>query len=249
VECDFADSLLQGYFDCELSAPSAAEFERHLEHCVQCTAELVDLDLLRGQLQFAQLYESAPVSLRKKIRARLRPVAPAIPTPRPVLWHWLAATIALLLLTIVGWKASPVFRTDDYQGELAAEIADAHLRSLQPSHLTTIASNDENVVRAWFGGKVKFAFPVRSFTNEGFPLQGGRLDVVEGRPMIALVYSHERHPVNVFMWTTREQDTALRAGSRHGFQWIDWRKSKVEFCAVSDASASDLEQLQRLLSE
>src|SRR5260370_1239908 len=76
VKCDFADSLLQGYFDGELTAAGAAEFERHLQHCVHCTVELVDLDLLSGRLQLAHLYEAAPAWLRKKIRADLRPVAP-----------------------------------------------------------------------------------------------------------------------------------------------------------------------------
>lgn len=249
MRCDFADSILHGYFDGELSDPGAAEFEHHLQHCAHCAVELVDLDLLTGQLRVAQIYETVPAALRKKIRAKLRPVAPTTFLPRTLLWHWLAAAAALLLLAIAGWRANSALRTDDYQAELAAEIADAHLRSLQPGHLTDISSNDENVVGAWFGGKVNFAFRVRGFTNEGFPLEGGRLDVIDGRPMIALVYSHDGHPVNVFMWSTRKQDTALRAGSRQGFQWIDWRKGKVEFCTVSDASASDLEQLQHLLSE
>ena len=83
--------------------------------------------------------------------------------------------------------------------EAASEIIDAHLRSLQPGHITVIASNDEHAVKAWFDGKLKFAFPVRGFTNDGFPLQGGRLDVVEGCPVAALVYSRREHPVNVFI--------------------------------------------------
>jgi len=73
VRCDFADSLLQGYFDGELSSASAVEFERHLQQCTHCPVELVDMDLLSERLQIAQLYESAPASLRKKIRANLRP--------------------------------------------------------------------------------------------------------------------------------------------------------------------------------
>jgi len=249
VKCDFADSHLQGYFDGELGAPSAAEFERHLQHCVHCAVELVDLDMLSGQLQLAQLYEAAPAALRIKIRADLRPVVPTAAVRQPLLWRWLAAAAALLLLAIAGWRVSAMLRTDDYQAEVAAEIVDAHLRSLQPGHMTVIASNDEHAVKAWFDGKVKFTFPVRDFASEGFPLQGGRLDVVERRPVVALVYSRLEHPVNVFMWPTREQDTSPRAGSRQGYQWIDWRKGKMEFCAVSEASNSDLQQLQRLFTE
>src|SRR5260370_39256842 len=91
VRCDFADSLLQGYFDGELRARSAAEFERHLQHCVHCAVELVYLDSLSGRWQLAQLDEPPPASLRKKIRAGLRPVALTTAMPQPLLWHWLAA--------------------------------------------------------------------------------------------------------------------------------------------------------------
>ena len=83
MKCDFADSLLQGYFDGELTAAATAEFERHLQHCVHCTVELVDLDLLSGRLQLAQLYEAAPAWLRKKTRADLRPFRPRPPSPSP----------------------------------------------------------------------------------------------------------------------------------------------------------------------
>jgi len=248
VKCNFADSLLQGYFDGELSAPSAAEFERHLQHCVHCAVELVDLDLLRGRLQLAQLYEAAPASLRKKIRADLRPVASTTVMPQPLLWHWLAAAAALLLLAIAGWRVSPVLRTDDYQVELAEEIVDAHVHSLQPGHLTGISSNDEQAVKGWFKGKLTFALPVRDFANDGFALQGGRFDVVEGRSVAVLVYARPGHLINVFIWPTRERDTSPRVGSRQGYQWIDWRKGKLEFCAISDAAPAELEQLHRLIA-
>ena len=249
MRCDFADSLLQGYFDGELSAPSAAEFERHLQHCVHCAVELVDLDLLSGRLQLAQLYEAAPASLRKKIRAGLRPVALTTAMPQPLLWHWLAAAAALLLLAIAGWRVSPALRTDDYQVELAEEIVDAHVHSLQPGHLTGISSNDEQAVKGWFKGKLTFALLVRDFANDGFALQGGRLDVLEGRSVAVLVYARPGHLINVFTWPTRERDTSPRVGSRQGYQWIDWRKGKIEFCAVSDAPTPDLQQLQRLFME
>jgi len=245
MRCDFADSLLQGYFDGELSAASAAEFERHLQHCVHCPVELVDMDLLSERLQVAQLYESAPASLRKKIHANLRPVAAATAKSQPLLWHWLAAAAALLLLVIAGWRVNSALRTDDYQAELAEEIVDAHMLSLQPGHLTGISSNDEQAVKAWFKGRLTF---VRDFANDGFALQGGRLDVVDERSVAVLVYARTGHLINVFIWPTRERDTSPRLGSRQGYRWVDWRKGRTEFCAVSDAPTSDLQQLQRLFT-
>jgi anti-sigma factor RsiW len=248
VRCDFADSLLQGYFDGELSVPSAAAFERHLQHCILCAAELVDLDLLRDRLQLAQLYAPATASLRRKINAHLHPSAPLTAASQPLRWHWLAAAAALLFVAIVLGRVGPRLQSDDYQAELSAEIVDAHVRSLQPGPITEIASGDERTVKGWFDAKLKFAIPVRDFANEGFALKGGRLDVMEGRSVAVLVYERNGRPINVFLWPTREPDTSARTGSRQGFQWIDWRKGKTEFCAVSDADRVDLEQLHHLIN-
>jgi anti-sigma factor RsiW len=248
VRCDFADSLLHGYFDGELSDPSAAEFDHHLQHCVHCAVELVELDLLSGQLQAAQIYEAAPASLRKKIRTNLRPVAPT-PAPSSLLsWRWLAAA-ALLLVAFVVWRVIPEFhREEDYEARFAAGIVGAHLHSLLPGQITNVNSNDPQTVRAWFEGQVKFAFQVHDFADYGFSLRGGRVDVVQGRTVATLVYASREHLVNVFIWPTRQQDAYPLAGSRQGYQWIDWRKGKIEFCAVSDAPTSDLQQLQRLFT-
>jgi anti-sigma factor RsiW len=248
VRCDFADSLLQGYFDSELTAPDTDAFEHHLQHCMPCATELVDLDLLRDRLQLAQLYEPATASLRRKINSHLHPVAPLTAASRPLLWHWLTAAAALLFVAIVLARVGPMLQSDDYQAEVAGEIVDAHVRSLHPGPITAIASGDERIIKGWFDAKLKFAVPVRNFANEGFALKGGRLDVMEGRSVAVLVYERSGRPINVFIWPTREPDTSARTGSRQGFQWVDWRKGKTEFCAVSDADRVDLEQLHHLIN-
>ena len=249
MRCDFADSLLQGYFDGELSDRRATEFERHLRHCDHCATELVDLDLLRDSLQLAQLYEPATASLRQKINAPLHgiAIAPTTAASQPRLWHWLAAATALLFVAIVLGRVGPRLSNDDYQAELAGEIVDAHVRSLQPGPMAGIASDDERFVKGWLDGRAGFAVPVRDFANGGFALKGGRIDVIEGRAVAVLVYERNRRPISVFIWRTREPDTSARTGSRQGFQWVDWRKRKMEFCAVSDADPVDLEQLHQLI--
>jgi anti-sigma factor RsiW len=248
VRCDFADSLLQGYFDDELSGRTAAEFERHLRHCVHCATELVDLDLLRDSLQLAQLYEPATASLRRKVRAPLHAIATTTAASQPLLWHWLAAAAALIFVAILLGRVGHGLRADDYQAELAGEIVDAHVRSLQPGHMKGIASNDERVVKEWLYDRVTFAVPIRDFANDGFALKGGRVDVIEGRAVAVLVYERMGRPINVFIWPTRKPDSPSRTGSRQSFQWVDWRKGKMEFCAVSDADPMDLEQLHQLIN-
>jgi anti-sigma factor RsiW len=208
----------------------------------------VDLDWLSGTLQLTQVYELAPASLRRTISTHLHPIAPTRAASQPLLWQWLTAAAALLFIAFVLWRVSPELRSDNYRAELAEEIVDAHLRALLPGHRTEITSNDERVVKGWFDAKLKFALPVRDFASAGFALNGGRMDVVEGRMVAVLVYEHNGRSISIFVWPTREPDASPRAGLRQGFQWVDWRKDKMEFCAVSDAAPADLEQLNRLIS-
>jgi hypothetical protein len=65
----------------------------------------------------------------------------------------------------------------------------------------------------------------------------------------ALVYRNRELVFNVFIWRTRESDGSAHAGTRQGYQWIDWRKDGLEFCTVSEAAPSDLEGLHRLLTQ
>jgi len=250
VSCDLSRSTLHGYFDGELGAVSTVEFKRHLEHCSDCVLEITAQDFVRESLRRAQLYELASDTLKKRIRAHVRSGVRTAASPQRLIWRWFAAAAALLFVALLVWRVLPGLRDDDeYQAELAAGIVDAHVRSLQPSHLTNIDSADQRTVKEWFDGKVDFALPIRDLTNAGFSLLGGRLDIVQGRTVAVLAYARLGHVVNVFMWPTREREASARVGARLGYEWVAWQKGKMEFCAVSDAPPAELEQLHRLFSE
>ena len=249
MSCDRTGTVLHAYFDNELDALGAAEFERHLENCLECTDAWAGMKALRSSLNSAGLYEKTPESLRRKLRADLDVTKPVtvLPSRRP--WQWLAMTAALLLVVYTGWRIVSVRPVGNEKTMLAAEIVDAHLRSLQPGHLSDVISTDQHTVKPWFDGRLDFAPPVRDFAEQGFPLQGGRLDVIHGRTIAALLYGRRKHVVNVFVWPTREADASPQAGSQLGYNWVDWRKNGMEFCAVSDTSPTDLSQLQKLFVE
>jgi anti-sigma factor RsiW len=250
MNCDLDHGVLHSYFDGELSVVRAAEFKHHLVHCSDCIDELAVLSSVRGSLKYARLYEAAPASLRLRIRADIHAMMPAARPSLPLGWRGLIAAAALLFVTLILWRVIPGLRKEEnYQAEFAAEILDAHLRSLLPGQITNVNSTDPETVRAWFDSKVKFVFPVRNFADDGFALQGGRVDIVQGRTVAGLVYRNRQQIFNVFIWRTRESDGSAHSGTRQGYQWIDWRKDRLEFCTVSEAAPPDLERLHRLLTE
>lgn len=252
MSCELTQSVLHGYIDGELDAARAADFERHLSSCPQCASVLETQETLRATIQQAGLYERAPIALRRKLEGQYRSPMPVAAAPlrtgvRPTQWFALAA--ALILAFLIGVRLFSGPSGHGGQTELASAIVDAHLRSLQPGHLEDVISTDQHTVKPWFDGKVDFAPPVHDFTSNGFPLQGGRLDVVEAHQVAALVYGRRKHIVNVFVWPASGPDTQPQSGSQLGYNWIEWRTGGMEMYAVSDVSPSDLSELHKLLSE
>ena len=253
MSCELTHSVLHGYVDGELDAARAADFERHLLSCAECVASLEAQETLRSSIQGAGLYERAPVTLRRRLEGELGAgaqgsTARVVAMP-PAAWRWLAIAATILLAGVLGWRVISGVREPSMEASYAPAIVDAHLRSLQAGHLEDVVSTDQHTVKPWFDGRLDFAPPVHDFAAEGFPLQGGRLDVVRGRTVAVLVYGRRKHIVNVFIWPTKERDSAPQTGSQLGYNWIDWRKDGMELSAVSDVSPNDLKELQRLIQQ
>jgi len=152
------------------------------------------------------------------------------------------------MLVFLGlWRTVPAWREDVAEREVVGQVLDAHLRSLQLTHLIDVASTDQHTVKPWFVGKLDFAPAVVDLASDGFPLVGGRLDVVGGQSVAALVYARRKHVINVFVWPSEKSNAALRSGAERGYTWIRWTRGGLRFWAVSDVAAADLEEFARLL--
>lgn len=251
MNCKLARTTIHGYFDGELDAVRSAEFERHLEHCPECQSVLEGIESLHTQLQQSDLYEHASPELHDRIRKQL---AQATGTGRVSAGQWrrwflvpacgtlsAAAAVITIMLFVVPSHTKSV---------LTAELIDAHVRSLQPGHLMDVVSTDQHTVKPWFDGKLDFIPPVADYAAQGFPLIGGRLDVIDGHNVAALVYSRRKHYVNVFVWPYREKESiAESSGSRKGYNWMTWQSGDMQFCLLSDAALADLRELKDLIRQ
>ena len=238
---------LHGYLDGELDALSAANFEKHLETCPDCKRTLAAEEALRQSIRQAGLYERAPDSLRMSLLGKSQPPLPAVrsfPGARVSPWRWLAIAAVLLFALFIGWRQ--LNRGPSNAQLTAASLVDAHLRSLQPGHLTDVESTDQHTVKPWFDGRIDFAPPVRDFAGDGFPLLGGRLDVAGGETVAALVYSRRKHIINVFVEKAQPEGYWNGVGESQGYHWLAWQKDGFSFCAVSDVAPTDLAQLKQL---
>ncbi len=245
MNCELTHSTIQGYFDGELDAVRAAEFERHLEVCTECQAALDRMEALRHRLRQTDLYARASVELRQRVEGEFDRSLTAGTRARRLL---LIPAFAAIAVAAVFWLALFVVRSHNQSEQLTAELIDSHVRSLQPGHLTDVASTDQHTVKPWFDGRLDFIPPVADYSEQGFALVGGRLDVVGGYTVPALVYSRRKHFINLFVWPGREEEPSFQGtGSRQGYNWIMWRSGGMGFCVISDASVADLRELKDLI--
>lgn len=240
---------LHAYFDGELDAVRAGEFERHVKSCSECEAALGAERALRNTLATAQLYERAPASLRRSVQSQLGAPERATVATTGAHWKWLAIAAMLLFAISSGILTMSLLRARKAAPEFAVAAVDAHLRSLQQGHLADVESTDQHTVKPWFDGRVDFAPKVNDFSAQGYPLLGGRLDVLNGKAVAALVYGRRKHIINIFVMPAGSGGVQSGAGERQGYHWLAWRSGGFDYLAVTDASAGDLDELRSLLDK
>jgi len=202
---------------------------------------------LRASLREGLETRAAPAALRARIAARL-PLAPlpARTAPGRTRWDWRLVAAAAGVVVIAGITWLGVIRGPAGTERLAGEIVSSHVRSLMASHLTDVTSTDQHTVKPWFAGRLDFSPPVEDLADRGFPLLGGRLDYVGGRPVAALVYGRRQHMINLFLWP-RAGRSGPAALTRQGFHALHGVAGGMEYWAISDLNAAELDTFVREL--
>jgi len=249
-----AESLrVQAYFDGEVDAISAADIERHIDHCAECRALLQDLEQTRTAIRRDLTHARASPELRTRIMRALDQEAP-LKAPRShrsdrSMWRtrpfWIgalggiggtaiAATLAFFLLS------------RSLTHPLLDDLVTAHVRSLMSSHLIDVVSTDQHTVKPWFAGHTDVSPVVADFAQQGYRLMGGRADYVDHQRSAVVVYQHGPHVINVFTWAA-SQHTLPKNTTRNGYHLACWKAGDLEYCAVSDTGWEELFGLVRLL--
>ncbi len=160
--------------------------------------------------------------------------------------QWLALAATLLLVALGSWRLGRGSAAGD---ALADQLLAAHLRSLMPGHLTDVLSSDQHTVKPWFNGRLDFSPPVYDFAGRGYPLQGGRLDYVDGRTVAVLVYGRRQHLINVFLWPEAGADGRARTErTRRGYHLLETRAAGYSRWVVSDLGQAELAEFAALLA-
>ncbi len=258
MDCSKVQTLLHPYMDGELDLATSLEVEEHLRSCPACALSHENYRALRAGLRDGTLYFSVPDALQSRIQSSVR--RSATPDLRsfdhtftlaPRRWWGVAA--ALALVAFLSWNLIRVRTVAPGEGILAQEVVASHVRSLMGAHLADVASSNQHTVKPWFGGKLDYSPPVKDLTAQGFPLIGGRLDYLDGRPVAALVYRRQKHLINLFVWPTKTAEGGANSGANavtsQGYHVLHWEEAGMTYWSVSDLNSAELSRFEQLVQD
>ncbi|WP_307437810.1 anti-sigma factor family protein [Labrys monachus] len=261
------EERIGAFVDGELAEDERQAVAAHLESCPSCAAGVEAMRALSRRIAAAGP-APLPTSLPARVRAVLAAEAaggagtdePAVRPRRPAAGRMarlreniapLAACLvvtALLSSSVTWWVARDGSQAMSRDALVTHDLLTAHLRALTQDGAIQVASSDSHTVKPWFAGKVDFSPDAPDLAAEGFPLVGGRLDIVDGKRVGALVYRRRLHLVDVFAWPAPTQaDAPPDARVERGYNIVTWSKGGVTYSAVSDLETAELERLAQLL--
>jgi anti-sigma factor RsiW len=232
--------LVQAELDGELDAAEAAALAFHRAGCPVCRQAAAELARARALIG-DELNHRLPQAARARLLARLSAAAAPGRPPAGRRRDWLrplagfglgAACAAVLSLLLIAPR----------QPDLAEQVVYGHIRALQPGHLEDVVSTDRHTVKPWFDGRIGFAPPVKDLAAERFPLRGGRLDYLAGRPVAALVYQRDKHIIDLFIWPVEAAVHSPVFVQYRGYNVVRWVENGMSLWAVSDLEAGQLRE-------
>ena len=246
MRCDEVHPRLDAYLDGELAEAERTPLREHLQSCPDCGPDMAALERLHDGIRRSAPIYRAPDVLRSQIRFALRrEAAPTVPASLPHAPGWLAYAASILLAIAVGSGGTFVILGERQTDATDTEILDSHLRSLLGTHLTDVASSDQHTVKPWFAGRTDLSPPAVDLAAEGFPLVGGRLELISGKPVPALVYKRREHVINLFVMPASRSDRGETL-TRHGYNLRHWDEGDLGFWAVTDAGPTELAEFEHL---
>jgi len=236
--------LLHPYVDGQLDLLTARDTEQHLRNCADCRGVEQAIRALHDAVANSQPAYRAPSRLRRNVRAALRREAKTTPK---IFSPWLifatGAACALILLSAALFQTTRVSRHNTIVDEVIAN----HVRSLLATHLVDVVSSDQHTVKPWFDGKIDFAPEVSDLSADGFSLVGGRLDYLDGKTVVALVYRRNKHPINVFIVPATTNRDTLSVVTRRGYNVLSWTHHEMNYWVVSDLNEPELRRFSELV--
>ena len=241
--------LVHAYVDGELDPAHALELERQLARDPALAAERERIEALRQVIKDRLPPLPVPLALARRIDAAVGSSrTPARAFSAPPSWRALAASV----IVAAGLASSATwFEMRPAPAEATADMVVAsHLRALMAPQPIDVVSSERHTVKPWFNGRVTEAPRVVDLSQEGFPLVGGRVDVIGRTPVPTLVYGRRQHLISLMALPSSQSRIGMPSERTiSGYHIVTWTEGGVTYWAVSDVAVSDLEAFAKAFRE
>ncbi|MGO9675567.1 MAG: anti-sigma factor family protein [Methylocella sp.] len=260
--------LVHAALDGELDAVGMMEIEARLAADPALAAEYMRLSALREAIRARIPREAAPESLRARVLAMARTGSPA-PTAAPASLRsrilsmaqaakgtlaaapqlglfdspYRSLAASLMLGIALGAGAAGLFRSPPAGEDIEQAIVAGYVRGRLSGQPVDVATSDRHTVKPWLAGKIASPTTVVDLAKEGFPLVGGRIDVVGTTPVPTLVYQRREHQIALTETPAPggEASSAPRRETLDGYSLLRWVDNGRLYTAVSDLAPADLD--------
>jgi anti-sigma factor RsiW len=232
--------LVHPYLDGELDPANSLVIAQRIAADPALGAEVERIQALRQAVREQLPREPVPPHVRARIETAIgRRRVYAHPT-----WRALAASVVFAIALGSGstWIAlRPLSRN-----HMAEAVVDSHMRALMAPRPADVTSSERHTVKPWFNGRIPQSPQVIDLTKEGFPLVGGRVDVIDTTPVATLIYGRRLHLISLSAVPSGRgyQEVSVRKSIR-GYNLVNWREDGIDYWAASDLNPAELETFAR----
>jgi anti-sigma factor RsiW len=256
VNCEETRNLIHGYVDGELDLVRSLEIEQHLHECAACSEAHGGLQSLRASLRAGALYLTPPPSLKRRIQASLRKIDRTKSRTLIMPGRILAVAASVAAAVLLTWGGVHVLSIRADEDRLAQLAVSSHVRSFLAPKPFDKESSDRHVLKPWLNDKLGYSPDVADssakpgLAENGFRLEGARIDYLDNRLVAALVYTRDKHLINVYVWPSlRDSETSLKKASDQGYHLYHWTAAGMNYWVVSDLNREDLQRFVQLIRE
>ncbi len=249
---------LQDLLDDRLAGAERARAQRHLETCAPCRSTLEHLRQVKSALQSHAARQAVPADLRAVVTQALnredlqaqaaQPRKQRLLKPRWALGFGLAATVAVA--TVLLWSARTPARLP---GAVAQDFAEFQAGRLALELRTTAPRELEHLFASHPKG---LATAVYDLAMMGYPLAGGRVHRLQGRPttlaayegpdgskVLCEMYEGALNELPAAAETVTHGGIDFRVYRQQGITAVFWQEGKVICVLISDMASDRLLKL------
>lgn len=226
--------LLASYADGELGSELAQEAEKLIADDPQARA-MVEMYRETAALLRAACGEEFYAPSAALLSAASRPPG------RPRLHRGLALA-ASLAAAIIGFGGGAMWAggAQSERSQLLAEVAGYHaVYSRETRHLVEVPPDQVEHLKAWLGQRLVRNLDVPDLTVAGLRFAGGRMVIINGRPVAQLMYTRDQGlPIGICLTQMAGRPSPINVEQSGTLQLASWEDGGYEYVVVGEMDAA-----------